>query len=1108
MANYETLSREARKSGKLIVQPIEDQQESWSKLAKDLRFSPVSLVSLLLRVFWFKSNHSSGFTDIKNEPHSNLIDHYSHENLPLPERSRYLGIKMQRLYDDDCRHGNYTSSIMSAIWRSYKWHFIVANIISSSEKFLLLLRVIFLNRLSTNLELYVDLLYSDNSNKLLIADDQAISSNLSTNAINIESGDLDSQISIGATFMCIFGLMNLVAKIPNEILLEQTGNRIRIALSHMIYRKSLRLNLESMEATSRNQLLIKDLNLWLKSCTKFTQSIMSTLGSSLLLVTISTLMLINFGFKFTMICYLVIGLSISMSEYSSKFDEKMRKKLESDQHDDAIQIESLISDGEPGKLKGSGNSLIMLRLLNRITDNWSSLYFIIRYGLKFTSSKMIAFLPILVYLFTERPDGPITTGRLFFALNLLSILHEDCIKTILDNFVTIFEMIHFSNQIEQFLILPELAISPVTYKFCVKTKPDLDAIVFRGTKIVGFGILNLRFRRNEVVFIVDNDTTSNDHSSKNILLTILGEHGIQVGSLEINGKLSYASREPWIFDKDIRHNIVVGKIFDPIRYDDVIKACCLQDLVKNSKQNAYNLSTSYKKRINLARCLYQQAEIYLLDGVFDDLEEILLNEIYSKAIERFLANKTIVITITNNPRFTNNASSSLLSKGDYFIVLHDDGTIENGTYDKIKEKLSDNLNKVVDETDSSDVIDSNVLVSDSSSYKDNEYSSAHGSLTGLTNQLAIEMQEKYVDNISHNNTSASIDNTKQTSDNIDIPIQSEPTKRQHATWLSHVRELALSRPIYPIGLIFGLIISQILYHSVELIVCNFIESRYQKHDDANGSFMSEFNRFDFTNIYAIMILLCLLSQFIWLTTLISSSTSFSVEIYRKLVNLFKTIASNPKSNYQTFKQIWWDTYRDASMNLEFDIPGLIASIICDSFTILGSFILIFAIQPINFISIILVCVSMFATARYFINFLHLMIDGEKIAEKCIDEGLENPWPGLVTMRLFRIQDQFVRDFDCKLDHYTSVRLPIMLTQIVALSTTSLCLIIGLAIMTYAGIQSINEATIIANLELEIWLYTSQFSRITNILCQIVDIVPKLKFTRHVEILEIQHEMEY
>lgn len=105
------------------------------------------------------------------------------------------------------------------------------------------------------------------------------------------------------------------------------------------------------------------------------------------------------------------------------------------------------------------------------------------------------------------------------------------------------------------------------------------------------------------------------------LSAILSEITTVEGKVKVNGGISYASQEAWVFGSTVRQNILFGQSYDRYRYHKVIKACALQKDFQQFPQGdqtivgerGSSLSGGQKARINLARALYRQADIYLLD---------------------------------------------------------------------------------------------------------------------------------------------------------------------------------------------------------------------------------------------------------------------------------------------------------------------------------------------------------------------------------------------------------------------------------------------------------------------------------------------------------------
>jgi ABC-type multidrug transport system fused ATPase/permease subunit len=163
------------------------------------------------------------------------------------------------------------------------------------------------------------------------------------------------------------------------------------------------------------------------------------------------------------------------------------------------------------------------------------------------------------------------------------------------------------------------------------------------------------------------------------LATILGDTNLRSGNVSVHGKVAYCSQEPWIKHGTVKENILFGAEMDETRLANVVNICSLESDFKllssgiNTEigEGGSNLSGGQRARIALARAIYSDADIYLLDCPLAALDAKVASQIFQNAIQGGLANKTVLFATHKR---------HLLSKVDKILVLKK-GTIAHfGTY--------------------------------------------------------------------------------------------------------------------------------------------------------------------------------------------------------------------------------------------------------------------------------------------------------------------------------------------------------------------------------------------------------------------------------------------
>ncbi|KAJ0602528.1 putative ABC-type xenobiotic transporter [Helianthus annuus] len=169
-------------------------------------------------------------------------------------------------------------------------------------------------------------------------------------------------------------------------------------------------------------------------------------------------------------------------------------------------------------------------------------------------------------------------------------------------------------------------------------------------------------------------------SGKSTLISaILGEVPNIKGTIEVYGKIAYVSQTAWIQTGTVRENILFGSVMDEEKYEEVVKKC---SLVKDIEmfpfgdqtiigERGVNLSGGQKQRVQLARALYQDADIYLLDDPFSAVDAHTAASLFKEYIMEALSSKTVLL-VTHQVDF--------LPAFDDILLMADGKIVKTGTY--------------------------------------------------------------------------------------------------------------------------------------------------------------------------------------------------------------------------------------------------------------------------------------------------------------------------------------------------------------------------------------------------------------------------------------------
>ena len=170
-----------------------------------------------------------------------------------------------------------------------------------------------------------------------------------------------------------------------------------------------------------------------------------------------------------------------------------------------------------------------------------------------------------------------------------------------------------------------------------------------------------------------------------LLMGLLGELGSTGGELCMRGTVAFASEEPWILAGSIKDNILMGRVFDPELYRKALDSCDLcKDLedFKNGDETLLGdrgatLSGGQRARLCLARVVYADSEIVLLDDPLSAVDAEVAKHIFRECIRGALQGKTVVLA-THQVQF--------IPEVDKILALDSGESVFFGSYQEFRER--------------------------------------------------------------------------------------------------------------------------------------------------------------------------------------------------------------------------------------------------------------------------------------------------------------------------------------------------------------------------------------------------------------------------------------
>uniref|UniRef100_A0AAV2LNW2 ATP-binding cassette sub-family C member 5 n=2 Tax=Knipowitschia caucasica TaxID=637954 RepID=A0AAV2LNW2_KNICA len=167
-----------------------------------------------------------------------------------------------------------------------------------------------------------------------------------------------------------------------------------------------------------------------------------------------------------------------------------------------------------------------------------------------------------------------------------------------------------------------------------------------------------------------------------LIAAILEQMYLQQGSVVASGTFAYVAQQAWIFHGTVRENILMGEPFEQNKYERVLDVSCLRtdlEILPYGDQTeigerGLNLSGGQKQRISLARAVYSNRDIVLLDDPLSAVDAHVGKHIFEQCIKKELRGKSVVL-ITHQLQY--------LEFCDSVLLLEDGAIVESGHHQEL-----------------------------------------------------------------------------------------------------------------------------------------------------------------------------------------------------------------------------------------------------------------------------------------------------------------------------------------------------------------------------------------------------------------------------------------
>ena len=217
-------------------------------------------------------------------------------------------------------------------------------------------------------------------------------------------------------------------------------------------------------------------------------------------------------------------------------------------------------------------------------------------------------------------------------------------------------------------------------KFISGNKEDKEEVREENEEQTYLKDINLKVGKGEFTVLIGQ--TASGKSS--VVKALMGQMKTLEGSVTKNGRVAYISQQAFLVNETLRNNIVFGSEYDEEKYERIVRICQLETDIEmlpagdqtEIGERGINLSGGQKQRVSIARAVYSDSDIYLIDDCLSALDAHVGKAILEQVFFDHLKDKTRLM-VSHHTYF--------LDKVDKIAIMKKGEIFEQGTFEELSQ---------------------------------------------------------------------------------------------------------------------------------------------------------------------------------------------------------------------------------------------------------------------------------------------------------------------------------------------------------------------------------------------------------------------------------------